>query len=84
MGRLQGSARLVKTVARRQNPESGYAGSAQINLVFDPANFALKQWTVNDAQGFQTVVTLFNIDLTAKPDESLFKIDEQRMIGQKR
>jgi outer membrane lipoprotein-sorting protein len=59
-------------------------GSAQINLVFDPANFALKQWTVNDAQGFQTVVTLFNIDLTAKPDESLFKIDEQRMIGQKR
>jgi outer membrane lipoprotein-sorting protein len=59
-------------------------GSAQINLVFDPANFALKQWTVNDAQGFQTVVTLFNIDLTAKPDEALFKIDEQRMIGQKR
>jgi outer membrane lipoprotein-sorting protein len=59
-------------------------GSAQINLVFDPASFALKQWTVNDAQGFQTVVTLFNVDLTTKPDESLFKIDEQRMIGQKR
>jgi len=45
---------------------------------------ALKQWTVNDTQGFQTVVTLVNIDLTAKPDGSLFKIDEQRMIGQKR
>jgi hypothetical protein len=44
----------------------------------------LKPWTVNDAQGFQTVVTLVNIDLTAKPDDSLFKIDEQRMIGQKR
>jgi outer membrane lipoprotein-sorting protein len=59
-------------------------GSAQINLVFDPATFALKQWTLKDAQGFQTVMTFFNIDLTTKPDESLFKIDEQRMIGQKR
>jgi hypothetical protein len=29
-------------------------------------------------------VTLFNLDLTARPDESLFKIDEQRMIGQKK
>jgi outer membrane lipoprotein-sorting protein len=59
-------------------------GSAQIELLFDPTTFALKQWTVHDAQGFQTVVTLFNVDLTAHPDEALFKIDEQRMIGQKR
>jgi outer membrane lipoprotein-sorting protein len=59
-------------------------GSAQIDLLFDPTTFALKQWTVHDAQGFDTVVTLFNLDLTARPDESLFKIDEQRMIGQKK
>jgi outer membrane lipoprotein-sorting protein len=58
-------------------------GSARIELLFDPASFALKQWTVDDAQGYQTVVTLFNIDLTSRPDESLFKIDEQRMIGAK-
>jgi outer membrane lipoprotein-sorting protein len=58
-------------------------GSAKIELVFDPATFALRQWTVNDAQGLQTVVTLFNVDLTTKPDETLFKIDEQRMIGSK-
>jgi outer membrane lipoprotein-sorting protein len=59
-------------------------GSAQIDLMFDPTTFALKQWTVHDAQGFDTVVTLFNLDLTTRPDESLFKIDEQRMIGQKK
>jgi outer membrane lipoprotein-sorting protein len=59
-------------------------GSAQIELLFDPTTFALKQWTVNDAQGLQTIVTLFNIDLTTKPDEALFKIDEQRMLNQKR
>ena len=35
-----------------------------------------KQWTVNDAQGFQTVVTLFNLDLTTRPDPSLFSINE--------
>ena len=58
-------------------------GSARIDLLFDPATFALKQWTVDDAQGYQTVVTLFDVDLTTRPDESLFKIDEQRMIGAK-
>ena len=59
-------------------------GEARIEIVFDPTTFALKQWTVDDAQGLQTVVTLFNLDLTTKPDEGLFKIDEQRMIGQKK
>jgi outer membrane lipoprotein-sorting protein len=52
-----------------------FGGSAEIALVFDPDSFALKQWTVIDAQGFQTVVSLFNIDLTTKPDPNLFHID---------
>ena len=53
-----------------------FGGSAEIALVFDPDSFALKQWTVIDAQGFQTVVSLFNVDLTTKPDPDLFRIDE--------
>jgi outer membrane lipoprotein-sorting protein len=56
-------------------------GTAEIALVFDPATFALKQWTVIDAQGFQTVVTLFNIDLVTKPDPDLFHINEQLSAG---
>ncbi|HME83854.1 MAG TPA: outer membrane lipoprotein carrier protein LolA [Roseiarcus sp.] len=51
-------------------------GTAHLELIFDPATFALKQWTVIDAQGFQTVVTLFNVDLKTKPDPALFHIDE--------
>ncbi len=51
-------------------------GTAHLSLVFDASTFALKQWTVIDAQGFQTVVTLFNLDLTARPDAGLFHIDE--------
>ncbi len=59
-----------------------FGGSAMITLLFDPATFALKQWTVLDSQGLQTVVTLFNVDLSTTPDSGLFKIDEQqRMIN---
>jgi outer membrane lipoprotein-sorting protein len=52
-----------------------FGGKSEITLIFDPQSFALKQWTVVDAQGFQTVVTLFDIDLVSKPDPSLFTID---------
>jgi len=51
-------------------------GTAHLALVFDATTFALRQWTVIDAQGFQTVVTLFNVDLKAEPDPALFHIDE--------
>jgi outer membrane lipoprotein-sorting protein len=51
-------------------------GTAHISLIFDASSFALRQWTVIDGQGFQTVVTLFNLDLTTKPDPGLFHIDE--------
>jgi outer membrane lipoprotein-sorting protein len=61
-----------------------FGGSAQIELLFEPATFALKQWTVSDAQGAQTVTSLFDIDLATKPDESDFEIDEHMMIGPKR
>jgi len=56
--------------------KAALGGTAHLELIFDPATFALKQWTVIDAQGFQTVVTLFNMDLKTKPDPALFHIDE--------
>jgi outer membrane lipoprotein-sorting protein len=52
-----------------------FGGKSDITLVFDPVTFALKQWTVVDPQGFQTVVTLFDLDLVSKPDPELFRID---------
>jgi len=61
-----------------------FGGSAEIALVFDPDSFALKQWTVIDAQGFQTVVSLFNVDLTSKPDPELFHINELLGAGPRR
>ncbi len=52
-----------------------FGGKSDITLIFDPQTFALKQWTVIDPQGFQTVVTLFDVDLVSKPDPAQFTID---------
>lgn len=55
-------------------------GTSHIKLIFEPGSFALKQWTVKDPQGNETVVSLFNVDFNRKPDPELFKIDLQRTI----
>jgi outer membrane lipoprotein-sorting protein len=55
-------------------------GTSRIKLIFDPGSFALKQWTVRDPQGAETVVSLFNVDFNRKPEPELFKIDLEKMI----
>ncbi len=62
--------------------KAALGGSAHLTLVFDASTFALKQWTVIDAQGFQTVVTLFDVDLKTQPDPALFHIDENQPANQ--
>jgi outer membrane lipoprotein-sorting protein len=51
-----------------------FGGSSTIRLNFDRKAFALQQWEVTDPQGYQTLVTLHNIDLKSVPDRSLFRI----------
>ena len=52
-------------------------GTSRIRLVFDPTSFALEQWSVIDPQGYETLVSLFNVNTTTKPDPSLFQITYQ-------
>jgi outer membrane lipoprotein-sorting protein len=73
-----------KAVSIMIEDKATLGGSAQIDLIFDPATFMLRQWAVTDSQGFQTVVSLFNVDLITKPDPALFKIDETIMNSPKR
>jgi outer membrane lipoprotein-sorting protein len=48
-----------------------------LNLIFDQNTYELRQWTVTDQQGLQTMVALYNVE-TGKPlDSELFKIDYQ-------
>ena len=58
-----------------------FGGTSVIRLIFDVKTFALKQWQVTDPQGYETLVSLFNIDLQEKPDPSLFKISTDRLLN---
>ena len=51
-----------------------FGGTSRIRLIFDPVTFELRQWQVRDPQGYETLVTLYNVDLKQKPDPKLFKI----------
>ena len=51
-----------------------WGGTSRIRLIFDASTYELLQWQVRDPQGFETLVTLYNVDLKQKPDPKLFKI----------
>jgi outer membrane lipoprotein-sorting protein len=51
-----------------------FGGTSKIKLNFDSKTFSLKQWEVTDPQGYQTLITLHNIDLKSIPDRALFQI----------
>jgi outer membrane lipoprotein-sorting protein len=51
-----------------------FGGTSHLRLIFDPRTFKLKQWQVRDPQGYETLITLFNVDQTKTPDPALFKI----------
>jgi outer membrane lipoprotein-sorting protein len=46
-----------------------------LNLVFDRNTHALRQWTVTDQQGLQTLVVLYNVEVGNQLAADLFKID---------
>ena len=54
--------------------KSTLGGTSKVKLIFDPKSFKLKQWQITDPQGYDTLISLFNIDQTKTPDASLFKI----------
>lgn len=54
-------------------------GTHKLMLMFGAQDLALKQWTVTDPQGFDTTVAVYNLDMTKRPDPSLFKINYERV-----
>ena len=67
-----------KSVSILIEDKATFGGTSRIRLVFDAANFSLRQWTVTDPQGFETLVSLTNIDLAQRPDPSRFRINYER------
>jgi len=48
-----------------------------LNLIFDRENYDLRQWTVTDQQGLQTMVALYNVETGNQLSAELFEIDYQ-------
>jgi outer membrane lipoprotein-sorting protein len=48
-----------------------------LNLIFDAKTYELRQWTVTDQQGLQTMVALYNVETGKQLPSDLFKIDYQ-------
>jgi outer membrane lipoprotein-sorting protein len=49
--------------------------SGTLNLIFERTSFELRQWTVTDQQGLQTMVALYNVETGKQLPSDLFKID---------
>jgi outer membrane lipoprotein-sorting protein len=56
-------------------------GTSRITLHYDQVANALRQWIVLDPQGYETSVSVFNLDTQRRPDSKLFAIDYQRQVG---
>lgn len=50
-------------------------GTSRLMMMFDAKTLQLKQWTVTDAQGFDTTVAVSNLDFSTRPDPAIFTID---------
>jgi outer membrane lipoprotein-sorting protein len=50
-------------------------GTSRLMMMFDAKALTLKQWTVTDAQGFDTTVAVSNLDTATKPDPMIFTIN---------
>lgn len=60
--------------------KSTIGGNSRIQLMFSGADYKLKQWTVTDAQGYDTTVAIFDVDTSSKPADKLFYINEIRPL----
>ncbi|MCA0400868.1 MAG: outer membrane lipoprotein carrier protein LolA [Proteobacteria bacterium] len=72
--------RIGPEIVMTLEDKSTFGGTSIIRVHFDGENYALREWTVVDAQGASTRVALSNVDLTALPDKSLFIVDEPKLM----
>jgi outer membrane lipoprotein-sorting protein len=61
--------------------KSTLGGTSKITLYFDKDVNDLTRWRILDPQGFQTMVSLANLERNARVDQKLFTIDYQRILN---
>lgn len=55
--------------------QSTVFGDGRLTMIFDRKTSELRQWTVTDAQGYDTAVSIYNVTPNQAVDEKMFKID---------
>jgi outer membrane lipoprotein-sorting protein len=50
-------------------------GTSRLVLMFSAKDMQLREWTVTDPQGYETMVAVYNLDASRKPDPGLFTIN---------
>lgn len=55
-------------------------GTNRLMILFNASDFTLRQWTVFDAQGYETSVAVHNLDTTRRPDQRQFRINYERIL----
>ncbi|MET3354808.1 UNVERIFIED_ORG: outer membrane lipoprotein-sorting protein [Xanthobacter viscosus] len=69
--------KFISVVMQEQVP---MMGTYRLLIMFDAKTSALKQWIITDPQGYDTQVTLSNLQMNKKPDPKLFVINFERML----
>jgi outer membrane lipoprotein-sorting protein len=52
-----------------------FVGTNRLVLMFGVKDQQLRQWTITDAQGYETTVAIYNLDSVHRPDPNLFTIN---------
>lgn len=59
-------------------------GDSTITMMFDPASFDLRQWTITDAQGKDTSVMIFNVKTGVGFDNNVFEIPYDKVNSRRK
>lgn len=59
---------------------STLGGTSKITLKYDMAANELRQWIVTDPQGYETSVSVYNLDTQRRPDPKNFVINYERVL----
>lgn len=79
-GTLKGASIDGDLLTVRLEDRSTLGGTSKITLKFDLVANELRQWVVVDPQGYETAISLYNLDTRRRPDPQNFVIDYQRKL----
>ncbi|MDX3810098.1 MAG: outer-membrane lipoprotein carrier protein LolA [Bosea sp. (in: a-proteobacteria)] len=79
-GTITGASIDGDILSVRLEDRSTLGGTSRITLKFDLIANELRQWVVVDPQGYETSISLYNLDTRRRPDPKQFVIDYQRTL----